>query len=211
MSAFPEIFSFASCPVSGELGDDAVVEYRNECSQCRRNDRIVTTFDYRLDAWSGEEMLTYDNLYALTRRLARQIEASGCTGVKFQPMVVSTGKMFADMSARTAKEIPPFQQMVIETSLDPKAMSPSGWWIRKAPCPSCGRAIWDHSPAVDAAIMAPLQGVVGPPREVARAGWPGTDIYYHEDPGPPLVTARFKNALESERVKGVAFHPARWV
>ena len=206
-----DIFTFAGCPVLGQPGDDTDIDYLNPCEACNREDTVVSFLDYSFDGWDGEQIVTHNNLYAVTVPLRDALSAAGLKGISFRRMKATKSSRFAEFSPDPEAELPEFWQLVIESKLDPKALSPSGWWERKGACPKCGRAFWDHTDRVGEGLMAAVMGQVGPPREVARAAWDGGDIFYHEDPGPPLVTRRAKEVFDKLRVKGVAFHPARWV
>lgn len=210
MPELPDIFTFAGCPVLGDLGEDTQIDYVNACERCGREDQVVRFLHFRLDAWHGEAIINSGANYAVTPQLQAALSAGGVRGCSFREMKVTKSRLFDDMAGPDAA-LPSLVELVIESRLDPAAQSPSGWWDRRGSCPVCGRPFWHLTPRVDAGLLAALRGEIGPPREVAVRGWDGADIFYHEDSGPPLATDRFVAILTDFGAKGVAFHPARWV
>ena len=211
MGDLPDIFTFADCPILGDLGPDAEVEHLDPCPRCGRDDERAVFLHFRLDAWQGEPVFHYSHYYAVSNEVRTAVAGAALRGPSFRAMKVTKGPLFAEFSTGRDVHLPEFVELAINSRLNPAARSPSGWWERRGACEACGRAFWDHTPRVDAGLLAALQGRVGPPREVAIAAWDGADIFHHEDGGPPLVTERFASLLSRFAGTTVQFHPARWV
>jgi hypothetical protein len=122
-------------------------------------------------------------------------------------MKISRGKTFADIDPENKVVIPEFLQLLIVG----KADGPSGWWDRNGVCPVCGRMIWKPTDRVADALFAKYSNKSGPPRLVSAASWQSDDAFLLTDPGPPVVTERFKRFTVEQKVQGLMMDPANWV
>ncbi len=204
---FPNIYTFVGCPAIGELGDATQVQHFPVCPECRRRRRPEFTFiEYRFDRWAGEDLVTSMDCYAVSDRLARAFEEANISGVVYEDMAVSRGDYFEIIHPAYADHLPPFSRLVVTGRVE----GPELWWTSWV-CEKCGVMHWDSTEAGTHAEVAHLTGEVGIPREVFRDSWQGDDIFRLEDPGPPGVTQRFVDVVESLNVIGVELHPARWI
>src|SRR5205085_7667361 len=115
--------------------------------------------------------------------------------------------IFEQIDPEKKMAIPDFLQLVITGIAD----GPSGWWERDGVCPTCHRPIWKPTERVNDAIFAKYKSKPGPPRLVSASSWKGDDMFSLTDPGPPMVTERFKKIAEAENVEGLILDPAEWV
>ena len=195
-------------PVLGELGPQTKIEYVKPCSICGRElNRRVEHLELLLDGWEGQDLVTADGYYFVTSRLRKSLEDKGIRGVSFQEVTTSKSSGFLEMDPESEVKLPEFWQMMILG----QCSGPSGWWEFAGICESCNRPLWNHTERVSAGLMAALQGEIGPPREVSADSWNGEDVFWLDDPGPPLATERFADVLKGLDVLEVALHPARWV
>jgi hypothetical protein len=207
-SARPEIFTFIRCPIMGEPGKATQFSYADDCEVCGQGDPPEITFlDYQFDFWEGEDIVEAHRRYAVTPRLRNALEQSGLKGFSFRDMTTSHSQMFEEMDSDKSVKLPVFFEMLITG----RASGPSGWWDLKGFCQACSRPIWDYTDRVVDALSAVHTGSIGPPREVSAKSWQLEDIFYIADPGPPIVTVNWVKLFTELKVKGVIFHPARWV
>lgn len=204
----PEIFTFIRCPIIGEPGKATQFSSATSCEECGQEDASeITLLDYQFDFWEGEDIVEAHRRYAVTSRLRNALEHSELKGFSFRDMVVSRSQMFEEMDPDKSLIMPFFFEMLISG----RASGPSGWWDLKGHCRSCGRPIWDYTDRVVDALSAVHTGSTGPSREVSAESWLGEDIFCINDPGPPVVTVNWVKLFTELKVKGVVFHPARWV
>jgi len=205
----PRIFTLIACPMIGQLGRDTEIVERDPCEACGMSYREEIKFlDYQFDVWEQAELIkAAPETYAITRRLWEALQAAGLKGCSTRPMKVSRGKVFADIDPDNKVVIPEFLQLLIVG----KADGPSGWWDRNGICPACGRVIWKPTERIREALFAKYSNETGPPRLVSIATWQGDDVFFLTDPGPPVVTERFKRFSEEQKVQGLVLDPAEWV
>ncbi len=205
----PAIFSLISCPMIGQLGRDTEIVERESCPQCGiRYAEEITFLDYQFDTWEQAELIKAGrNNYAITRRLYAAFQKAGLKGFSTKAMKTSRGQIFDSIDPEHKVDIPEFVQLLVVG----KADGPSGWWDRGEVCPACGRIIWKPTDRVTQALFAKYSNKPGPPRQVSAASWQGDDVFFLTDPGPPLVTERFKQIAEKETVQGLVLDPAEWV
>ena len=197
----PEIFTLVSCPIVGELGPDTTVIENEPCPECGRPYRPFIVFlDYVFDAWQRAEFIQVVDTYAMTKRLFTAAQNAGLKGFSAREMKVTRGERM-DPNI----EIPEFVRFWVDGEAD----GPSGWWERGPVCPECGRVIWKNTDRLAQALFA-TKDEPGPARLVWPKSWEGEDIFTVGDPGPPVVTDRFKVFLEREQVIELVFAPARW-
>jgi hypothetical protein len=206
-TALPDIWTLISCPVLGELGPDTSVVLIDPCEVCGQKYRPLISFlDYQFDGWDGEELVTVSDVYASTRRLFDACQRTGLKGFSARPMKISRGPVMEHLDPDKEIAIPDFVQLWIDGEAD----GPSGWWKRGPVCSACKRIIWKYTDRVLKAMFAANSGKPGPPRLVWPKSWEGDDIFTAGDPGPPVVTARFKEFMERQKVQGLVFAPAQW-
>jgi hypothetical protein len=204
----PNIFTLISCPIIGELGPDTEIVELQPCPECGQEYRPFISFlDYRLDVWEAAELIMVADVYAITRRLFEALQQAGLKGCSTRPMKTSRSALFDQIDPDKKVLVPEFLQLWI----DDTANGPSGWWERGPICAVCGRVIWKHTNRVIEAYFAKYSGKPGPPRLVSAATWKGSDIFVLTDPGPPVVTDRFKQFAENQKVLELVFAPASWV
>lgn len=205
----PRIFTLVACPMIGTFGPDTKIVEREPCETCETEYPDEVTFlDYQFDTWEQAELVKADTTtYAMARRLYERFQAAGVRGLAMRPMKISRSKIFADLDPDQKMMIPEFVQWLIPG----KADGPSGWWEPAGLCPTCGRTTWKSTPRVRDALFAKYSQKAGPPRLVSAATWQGEDAFFLTDPGPPLVTERFKSVAEQEKVSELILDPAEWV
>jgi hypothetical protein len=204
-----DVFTFIGCPIMGSPGDATVIRYGDACPVCGSEPPSEIEFlEYSFDFWEGEDIVTAHGAYAVTARLRVILEKAQLKGFQFRKMKASKSKMFKDLDPDHEIRLPEFWELVITGRA---SAGQSGWWEQKGACEGCGRPLWKHTDRVVEALSSVLKGEIGPPREVKKANWKGDDVFRLDDPGPPLVTKDFAALLEGSSVKGVVFHPAKWV
>jgi len=205
----PKIFTLIAAPMIGTLGPDSQIVDRDPCPACGMNyPEEIKFLDYEFDTWEQAELIKVNAAtYAITRRLWEALQAEGLKGCSTRPMKVSRGEIFADIDPENKVVIPEFLQLLILG----KADGPSGWWDRNGICPACGRVIWKSTERIREALFAKYSNKTGPPRLVSIATWQGDDVFFLTDPGPPVVTERFKLFTEEQKVQGLVMDPAEWV
>lgn len=57
-----------------------------------RDPQLVGPFHYAIDIWTGQDLVTTDPFFFVTRRLADTIETGNLTGVEFAPVTVTAGE-----------------------------------------------------------------------------------------------------------------------
>lgn len=205
----PEIYTLMSCPMIGQLGPDSEIVEREPCPTCGVGyPEEVKFLDYQFDTWERAELIKAgrDN-YAITRRLYDEFQKVGLKGLSSEPMTVSRGRIFEDIDPEHKIVIPEFVRLLIVGRAD----GPSGWWERGDVCPVCGRVNWKPTERVNQARFAKYSDKPGPPRLVSATTWKGDDMFLLNDPGPPVVTDRFKRAADENHVEGLVLAPAQWV
>jgi hypothetical protein len=208
MAETPQIYSMLACPEMGSFGDDTEIEYFEPCPQCAIEPRPDVKFlEYRFDGWDGEELVCTRDRYGVTDNLRQALERASIVGVSFREMSISKSDMFLDIDPDDEVELPHFWEMIIESTCS----GPSGWWEFEGICPTCGTALWEHTDRVVDALTSPLMGDQGPPRLVYRGSWKGEDVFFLDDPGPPLATERFARIIADLDVEGLELQPAEWV
>jgi hypothetical protein len=205
----PKIFTLIACPMIGELGPDSQIVERESCETCEQAyPEEVNFLDYQFDVWEQAELIKAgNNVYAITRRLYDALQAAGLKGFSARPMKVSRSPIFDDMDPEHKIAIPEFLQLLIVG----KADGPSGWWERDGVCATCNRIIWKTTDRVTSALFAKYSNKAGPPRQVSAASWHGDDAFFLTDPGPPVMTERFKSFAEAQNVQELVLDPAQWV
>ncbi len=204
----PKLFTLISCPMIGQLGPDSEVVEQEPCEACGMGyPEEVTFLDYQFDTWEQAELIkAARKTYAITRRLYDAFRLEGLTGFSTRPMKISRSRIFAGIDPENRVVIPDFLQLLIVG----KADGPSGWWDRDGVCPTCKRVIWNATERVTDALFAKYSNEAGPPRLVSAATWEGDDVFLLTDPGPPVVTERFKQIAEDQKVQGLVLDPAEW-
>ena len=204
----PKIFSVISGPVVGEMGPRSKLVHRDPCPQCGREYWPEVQFlHYELDYWQGEPLITLQYNYAVTAALRRAIEAAGIKGASFRPMEAGFGDVYEQMKEDEGEVVlPEFFQLVIGKTLT----AGPGWWVRGPRCPGCGRVQWENRPWTIKAILGGSEAEGVPPRTVVRSGYHGEDLFFLDDPGPPIITERFRQLLEENGVTGLALRRAEF-
>lgn len=203
----PKIFTLVDSPTLGQIGNDTAITYANHCDSCGQEDTLVEFLEYSFDSWDGEDIVKTGNIYAVTDRLRNALEGTSLSGFRFSKMKTSKSEIFEDMDPDNEVSIPVFWHFKILGL----ASGPSGWWNYKGDCESCGRPVWEHTERVSQAVMSPLMGEVGHPRQVDFNSWHGESIFWLNDPGPPLVVQELFNLLENLQIKGLSLQIAEWV
>lgn len=209
MQERPPIFTLVSVPIIGKLGRGSKIIERDPCKVCGVSYREeVKYLDYEFDTWERAELIkaSHDS-YAITRRLFDVFEKAGLKGLSTQPMKTSRSRIFGQIDPEHKVTIPEFLRLIVTG----KADGPSGWWERGKTCPVCGRPRWKRTEAAVKALFSTFSKQPAPPRLVSAAAWQGDDAFLLTDPGPPVVTARFQQVIEAEKVEGVVLEPAEWV
>jgi len=209
MTEPPPIFTLIACPMIGQLGPDSRIIERDPCPTCNQPyPEEVEFLDYELDTWERAELIkaARDN-YAITQRLFSVMQQAGLQGLAAQDMQVSRSEVFAANDPENKVVIPEFRRLLLLERAD----GPSGWWERGPQCPTCQRIVWRATDRVTQALFAKYGNKPGPPRQVSAATWHGWDAFYLSDPGPPVVTERFKRVAEEQKVEGLVLAPAEWV
>jgi hypothetical protein len=207
-TTLPEIFTLISCPMLGQLGPDTEIVENEPCEQCGQEYRPLIAFlDYQFDTWERAELIKAADVYAITRRLFEAFQSAGLKGCSTRRMKTSRGEIMDEIDPERKIVIPEFLQLWIDGETD----GPSGWWERGPVCPECHRIIWKSTDRVVDALFAKYSNEPGPPRLVWSRTWDGSDVFMMSDPGPPLVTDRFKKFAEQEKVEGLVLAPAKWV
>lgn len=71
--------------VVGLWGDDMDFD-------ANRDPQLIGPFHYAIDIWTGQDLVTTDPFFFVTRRLAEAIHQAGLTGVEFAPVTVTPGE-----------------------------------------------------------------------------------------------------------------------
>ena len=195
----PKIFTLITVPIIGALGPDSQIVERDPCPACGMDHPAEIRFmDYQFDMWEHEELIksSYET-YAIMRRLWEAFQAAGLKGCTTRPMKVSRGRIMEDIDPEHEIVIPEFLELMIVGRAD----GPSGWWDRNGICPACRRLIWKPTQRITDAVFAKYSNETGPPRLVSIATWQGDDVFFLTDPGPPVVTERFKLFTEEQKCK----------
>lgn len=201
----PTLYTLVACPVIGVLGGQTHAIEFSVCEVCELRQRTAFQFiDYCFDKWSGQDLVSILNQYFISQRLRFVIAAASLQGITFQDMTVSKGNYFKIESLAYANVIPPFFHLALT-----KVAGPESWWLSNR-CEACGITNWNISDVGLVGQMAGVTGEIAQPREVYRDSWAGEDMFYLQDPGPPLITQRFANVLSQLGVMGIVLQPAKW-
>lgn len=200
-----KIYSLVGCPVLGDLGLRTLIRNRVVCSGCNRE--IVTEYqkiEYVFDAWRGGlDLATARMVYIVTSRLREAIEARKLRGVRFRGIWSTKSNRFLEIHGK--KRLPAFYEMMASDIVEGE-----GWWKNIGPCRTCGQPQWSTTPRVLEWASARVAGAMTVPRTVYEESWKGQDIFCLPEPGPPLVTQRFVDIIESLGTVDVVFHSAKW-
>jgi hypothetical protein len=205
----PKIFTLISCPIIGQLGPDTEFVEHDPCEACgMAYPEEIKFLDYQFDVWEQAELIKAgQNTYAITRRLWEALVTAGLRGFSTRPLKVSRGPILANIDPENKTVIPEFLELLILG----KADGPSGWWDRDGLCRKCGRIIWIPTSRITDALFAKYSNEAGPPRLVSAATWHGDDGFFLSDPGPPIVTERFKYFGQEQKIQGLVLDHAQWV
>lgn len=204
MPDLPPIFSLMMGAVLGDLGPRAEHIEARRCP-AEWPYRVLTVFDYGLDAWHGEDLLELRGEYAVSDRLRGALEEANVRGVAFKAMTTSTAPGFTVDRAAYSPTLPPFHWMVITGEAEGPPV-----WTRRSPCSHCGAPTWNLLPAAFDACSWPRTRGPLPPRRVFRDTWKGDDVFYPGDHVLPVVTERFVAILQRLGTP-VLLQPALWV
>ncbi|MCU0864038.1 MAG: hypothetical protein MUC36_09615 [Planctomycetes bacterium] len=90
--------------VAGELGDGSVLD-------TSVHPPIVSKLEYILSGWLGDDLLESFPCYVVTERLAKELQASACTGYRLDDVEVVTSPEFDDMYPE--RQLPGFRWLKI--------------------------------------------------------------------------------------------------
>lgn len=77
---------------SYQIEPDVVGLWGNDMDfDANRDPQLVGPFHYAVDIWTGQDLVTTDPFFFVTKRLADAIRAAGLTGVEFAPVKVTPG------------------------------------------------------------------------------------------------------------------------
>ena len=195
MSAnLPALYTVASTPRLGE--GDARAACGPICRACKQAEPRAgedQPLVLPLDRYAGEPLVSVGRGWAVSAALARAFEAAGLRGYQL-------------------REIPDLPSgLLLQLVITGRAQAASSWWRRMRDCPTCHRPIWRMTTNTTRALFAAVRGEIAMPRSVYRERWQGDDLFYLDDPGPPIVTAATKAVLEGLAIPGLVLHPARFV
>ncbi|WP_152559263.1 hypothetical protein [Tumebacillus flagellatus] len=70
----------------------------------------VVHLHYEFEGWLGDELLTSHPCYIVTDRVSELLKRSGCTGLHFETVEVSTSEMFLELEPNVT--LPSFKRMI---------------------------------------------------------------------------------------------------
>jgi len=98
-------YYFVEPEVAGGLGESTVMDRSV-------HPPVVSRLAYRLDGWLGDVLLESFPCFILTEDAKVALQAGGFTGVRFEPVEISTSEEFRELSG--SQMLPGFVWLVIE-------------------------------------------------------------------------------------------------
>ncbi len=204
-----DIYSVLHVLQPGTLGPKSRLKANKPCPICLQSDRTkVEHLDLMLDAWDPCDIVGVESnvTFAVSPRLRNEFLASEVRGVLFREMKVSLNGNFAVSSPGV--EAPELVQLDVVATV-PAATS---WYDPLEKCERCGRVTYQPNASKRAAgATTSSRRPKGPLRQVPRAAWNGEDVFWTQDPGPPVVTEKVKLLLDRSVAPQLILHPAQFV
>lgn len=162
---------------------------------------VVSHLELLLDGPERFDLALVGDVFVVTPKLQRELEMNAIEGVQFRPMEVGPSENF---DPADNDELPHLVQMSVVRIVE----GPSGWWVKEGTCDLCGRASWGGGDGASEALSSLPGELLGPPRQIFAHAWRGEDVFWTDDPGPPLVTERVKEILDRFETPELILHPA---
>lgn len=201
-----DIYSVLRGPIRGQLGEGSRLAERRSCPVCGQRYRQEVDFlELELDYYEDEPLVFVADRFGITSRLREALESHGFSGLEFRPMGVTQSAEYAAEEPHVS--LPEFFEMLPEES----GTAGPGWWEPADRCDACGRRIWESTPFTIRAVVGAHEDDSLPRRTVVQESYDGADMFYTDDPGPVIMTARLVDFLKREGVTDLALQPADWI